>query len=314
MRLDRLEKALPICFALNKQNYARYGTIYVYSLANIETTHPGYKMLLLNKGLSVQAQSRYSLRTSIDQHGEQTINRDVKTSGGIKSFASNKESIHKWTLNHPYQAENCILTNKEKIHDLIKRQEKALFKNSGKKVTVKKNGKEKIIEAKGEITGTLLALSAKHGKLIDFETALQYFLCPVPLSHAHPDSTRCKMTKNALMKVAKSYKTSTEEYKLPPKQNAAFLVDLMALIPTVSPVPVTYAELGKTVNQLPKGYQRVNIIADTYRENSLKNNERDSRGVFNKVIICSALSRIPRNFTEFSKNGDNKTTLKRRVH
>ena len=161
-----------------------------------------------------------------------------------------------------------------------------------------------------------MALSAKHDKLIDFETALQYFLYPVPLSLAHPDSTRRKMTKSALMKVVKSYKTSTEEHKSPAKQNAAFLVDLiMALIPTVSPVPVTYAELGKTlVSQLPKGYQRVDIIADTYRENSLKNNERDSRGVFNKVIICSALSRIPRNFTEFLKNGDNKTTLKKRVY
>ena len=160
-----------------------------------------------------------------------------------------------------------------------------------------------------------MALSAKYDKLIDFETASQYFLCPIPLSLAHPDSTRHKMTKSALIKVVKSYKTSTEEYKSPPKQNAAFLVELMALIPTISPVPVTYAKLGKTlVSQLPKGYQRVDIIADTYRENSLKNNERDSRGVFNKVIICSALSRIPRNFTEFLKNGDNKTTLKRRVH
>ena len=237
LRLDGLKKALPFCFALKKQNYARYGLIYVHSLVNAETTHPGCKKLLLNKGLSVQAQSRYPLRTSIDQLGEQTINRDAKTSGGIKSFASNKESILKWTLNHPYQAENTqalyevavikrstedykctrpseiikserrvakikevlaneflnpfdptldqkylfnigsgipvdqgsadgilatkewgedlyntflqnrILSTKEKIHDPIKRQEKALSENSGKKVTVKKNGKEKLIEA-----------------------------------------------------------------------------------------------------------------------------------------------------------------------
>ena len=73
LQLDRLKKALPFCFALNKQNYARYGTIYVRSLANIETMHPGFKKLLLNKGVSVQAQSRYPLRMSIDQHGEQTI-------------------------------------------------------------------------------------------------------------------------------------------------------------------------------------------------------------------------------------------------
>ena len=100
------------------------------------------------------------------------------------------------------------------------------------------------------------------------------------------------------MKAVKSYKTSTEEDKSPPKQNAA--VDLMALIRTVSPVPVTYAELVKTlVSHLPKGYRRVDIIADTYREKSLKNNGRDSRGVSNKVIIRSPSSRIPRNFTEF---------------
>ena len=35
-----------------------------------------------------------------------TNNRDAKTSGGIKSFASNKESILKWTLKRPCQAEN----------------------------------------------------------------------------------------------------------------------------------------------------------------------------------------------------------------
>ena len=43
--------------------------------------------------------------------------------------------------------QNRILSTKEKIHNLIKSQEKALFQNSYKKVTVRKNGKEKIIEA-----------------------------------------------------------------------------------------------------------------------------------------------------------------------
>ena len=53
----------------------------------------------------------------------------------------------------------------------------------------------------------------------------------------------------------------------------------------------------------------MDIIADTYRENSLKNNERDSRGVSNKVIIHSASLRKPRNFTELLKNGDNRSRL-----
>ena len=53
----------------------------------------------------------------------------------------------------------------------------------------------------------------------------------------------------------------------------------------------------------------MDIIADTYRETSLKNNERDGRGVSNKVIMYSASSRIPRKFTENLRNGDNKTRL-----
>lgn len=33
------------------------------------------------KGISVQAQTSHPVRTSVDQRGEQTINKDAKTSG-----------------------------------------------------------------------------------------------------------------------------------------------------------------------------------------------------------------------------------------
>ena len=67
-----------------------------------------------------------------------------------------------------------------------------------------------------------------------------------------------------------THESSTDEERTtPPKQNSAFLVDLMALIRTISPIPVTYAELVKIlVDRLPKGYRRIDIIADTYREKS----------------------------------------------
>lgn len=47
----------------------------------IETKYPGLIDMLKHTGLSVQGQERYPLRISIDQHGEQTINRDAKTIG-----------------------------------------------------------------------------------------------------------------------------------------------------------------------------------------------------------------------------------------
>ena len=65
LRLHCLKTALPFLFALNLQNYARYGSVYVNTLENLDTTHPGCKELLSHKGLSVQAQERWSLKCRI---------------------------------------------------------------------------------------------------------------------------------------------------------------------------------------------------------------------------------------------------------
>ena len=100
------EFMLPFYFGLNKTNYARYGSYYVKCLGNIESLHPGNRQLIEEKGLSVQGQSSYALRTAVDQRGEQTINRDAKVAGGIKSFSTDDKSILKWTLNRAHQAEN----------------------------------------------------------------------------------------------------------------------------------------------------------------------------------------------------------------
>ncbi len=97
---------LPMYFALNKPNYARYASYYVGVLENIEVLYPGLNELLDNNGFSVQAQERYPLRTAIDQRGEQMFNRDAKAAGGIKSFANDSKSVLKWTLNRSEQAKN----------------------------------------------------------------------------------------------------------------------------------------------------------------------------------------------------------------
>ena len=79
MRLDAWDKMLPMYFAFNKTNYARYGTWYVQTMKEIDDRYLGLKPLLQSDGLSVQAQTAYPIRTSIDQRGEQSINRDAKT-------------------------------------------------------------------------------------------------------------------------------------------------------------------------------------------------------------------------------------------
>ena len=62
-------------------SHARYGSYCVQVLKRIESKYPGLKELLLPCGLSVQAQETHRVGTAVDQRDEQTINRDVKTSG-----------------------------------------------------------------------------------------------------------------------------------------------------------------------------------------------------------------------------------------
>ena len=106
LRLYGLKGIMPLIFALDKQNYARYGSYYIHSLENLDITHPGCRELHQDQGLSVHAQERYTCRTAIDQREEQSINRDAKTSGGIKYFASDENAILKWTLNRAAQSKN----------------------------------------------------------------------------------------------------------------------------------------------------------------------------------------------------------------
>ena len=81
MRLDAWNKMLPYYFTFNKTNYARYGSYYVQLLKQIDNRYKGLKVLLNDAGISVQAQETHPLRVSVDQRGEQTINRDAKTAG-----------------------------------------------------------------------------------------------------------------------------------------------------------------------------------------------------------------------------------------
>ena len=65
----------------------------------------------------------------------------------------------------------------------------------------------------------------------------------------------------------------------------------------------------KFLKCIPSGYKRVDIVADTYQEFSIKNAERGNRGESSKILVKSLQSKIPRDFQAFLLNGDNKTRM-----
>ena len=107
-----------------------------------------------------------------------------------------------------------------------------------------------------------------------------------------------------------SASTDPKELCIPKASVSAYLIDLMAMVRSFPGLYNTYHDLAiKLFYMLPKGYERIDIIADTYQKNSLKDPERNKCDTSAKVMVQSAQSKIPRNFSEFLKNGENKTRL-----
>ena len=75
--------SLPLCFSMNKQNYARYGSFYV----NMDATHPGAREEIEKEGITVRRNS-CNIGQSIDAAGEQIFMKCSKTAGGIKNFVT----------------------------------------------------------------------------------------------------------------------------------------------------------------------------------------------------------------------------------
>ena len=81
---------------------------------------------------------------------------------------------------------------------------------------------------------------------------------------------------------------------------SAYMIDLMAMIRTIQGVPDTYKELARPLFQmLPVGYSLIDIAADTYQKISQKDQEREKRGVSEKVLIMSVKLKFQEIFQAF---------------
>ena len=66
-----------------------------------DSLHSGNEIIF-----SVQSQARYNLRTAVDQRGEQSLNKDAKTVGGVRRFSVDNNAVTKWTMGRADQVRN----------------------------------------------------------------------------------------------------------------------------------------------------------------------------------------------------------------
>ena len=199
------------------------------------------------------------------------------------------------------------------FHDPIKKCKVKTFQSSSKSVVVRNGSTIKSVDVNRNMLGSLLAFSVKSGKAIDMEKALEFPLSAISLSISNADGSRRQTSKSKLMQVLNSLMATTSfanNCKPPSSGVGAYVVDFIALIRTMIEIPSTFEGLAwKIIKCIPSGYPRVDLVADTYRQMSMKNAERDNRGSSSQIIIKSIQSKVPRDFKNFLSNGENKTRM-----
>ena len=207
--------------------------------------------------------------------------------------------------------ENRLEGDSKMFRDPIRRNGCFSFSWYSPEVTVEKNGKTKILEVNRNFFSFLLALSAKYGKNIDFQRVLKYPLCAVPLSLSDIDGSRRSTMKNKLNEVLMENSKQFQNTELPSKANVSvYIVDLMALVRTMTKIPETYEELAvQLFNMILSGYRWVDTVVDSYIENSTKEAERTRWETTQNFIVQSMKSKVLINFNAFLCNSENKTHL-----
>ena len=75
-------------------------------------------------------------------------------------------------------------------------------------------------------------------------------------------------------------------------------------------LPDTYERLAwQFMSGIPKGFSRIELVADSFLNNSIKDAERIKRGTSKKIIARSMKSKLPSEFCQFLSCGENKNRL-----
>ena len=240
-------------------------------MKSIEILYPGLKELLVQNGMSVQAQDRHAIRTAVDQRSEQTVNREAKTTGGVKEkLESFSIGINKDTL---VNLSSCVALPQNITDELLAKKSVGstiavlfhhkILRNVNKSFTSSKRQiKVKIVQKSIEVNQTLLvslaSFSLKFGKPNDYTLASLVLV----------------------MQMVSGESVRRVNLQPPSNSSSTYVVDLMTAVRTLLHIPDTFENLTwKLLKTTPVGYKRIDIVAGTYKRDSLKYSEQ-SKGEF----------------------------------
>lgn len=244
-------------------------------------------------GIEVDKEGLFNLSSGLEYDGDAEKVLGIRETG-LKLYDDfKKERLH---------------STKTGFHESIKQQKPVLF-SSSKRKKAKKNGKYEVVEANRSVLEKLLTISSNAKEPIDFNRALEFPLYHLPLSLAHPDGKIRSTSKSKLLEIVLPSNSTTMSSLERSASN--LVIDMIAHYRVISKtLPETFEDwILRFLNTLPKNYSRVDIVADTYRDFSIKSGERLKRGSGSRLLIKSMKCKTPQDIGKFFTNNENKSRL-----
>lgn len=100
-----IEMMIPWCFALDRVNYARYLSFNYAELTKLQERSPAVYAHFLKGGFAVQLKEQNPFGSiPIDQAVEETVNKDIQTSGGTRGLYLKKDAVSRYYVNAEHRA------------------------------------------------------------------------------------------------------------------------------------------------------------------------------------------------------------------
>jgi len=172
--------------------------------------------------------------------------------------------------------------------DKIPKLQLKTFASIKQKVTKKTSNKEVILKTDHKLFGHMLLVASS--RKIEMKEVLQYPLGPLPWSLANCDGTIKKTNKAALARKLEANVSSAEEITQP----SASIIDGMSLIQKTNGDHMTFDELADqvlaNVMRAAGSSQRVDVVFDVYKQLSIKDPERTTRGSDTGIRFTNIIS------------------------
>ena len=193
------------------------------------------------------------------------------------------------------------------FHDTCKKLSLKTFASMAVQKTLTSSQKKQLqVKAERNILGQLVMMS--QDKDLDLNKLFSYPLSPVPWSIATADGCLAKTNKAQLMHVLE-LEVPTAGQSLQQPSDPVVVVDGNALLQSMVKLPETFGQFAVSVfNALPKA-RVVHFVTDSYHTGSIKEIERSRRGSSASQLIGGPMTKMPREFSAFMHNSDNKRRL-----